>query len=159
MLHHSMYQIETSAEIDKYDTSLTWINPFIPNDFDKYYNSQFNSIKLNWDGTEDKVNDVLLTITRDIIDYNYLVRFQIFKVKWFVYNFLRKMLYIAMHKDYYISKSNKSYNIDETTLSTVKSIIDTLNRIPTLPLPYQIKSYLEDIFFTYLFGKYVRWVQ
>lgn len=124
---------------DKYASS-TWINKYIPNDFFKYYNSQFNSDTINWDGTEDEVDDVFLSTKQAVIDHNYLFRFSLFKLKWFIHNIFKKMLYIAVHRDEYLRNSNHK------PLAVIQEQLSSFNN---LPFPNRIQEYLEPIFSAY----------
>lgn len=124
---------------------LKWISKFIPANFYKYYNSQFNSKSLNWDGTEDEMNSVIMSVTQEIIDYNYLIRLQLFKLKWFVYNLFKKMLYIAEHKNYYLLTSH-NYFENDITLFTIQ---EDLRRLVNHSFPRHITTYLKFIFHAY----------
>jgi len=126
-------------EKDKYAPS-TWVNKYIPNDFFKYYNSQFNSDTINWDGTEDRVDDVFLSTKQAVIDHNYLLRFSLFKLKWFVYNIFKKMLYVAVHRNEYL------LNPGHETLTAIQK---QLSRFNDLPFPKRIREYLKPIFAAY----------
>lgn len=127
-------------------TPLIWTNTFIANDFYMYYKSQFNSNVINWDGTEDKVDNVFLNIKQNVIDHNYLIRFQLFKIKWFIYNIFKKMLYIAIHRKYYTLSPSNYFDYNEITLTTLE---DDLLRLLKLPFPFSISNYLKPIFSAY----------
>lgn len=127
-------------------TPLMWTYTFIANDFYMYYKSQFNSNVINWDGMEDKVDNVFLSIKQNVIDYTYLIRFQLFKIKWFIYNIFKKMLYIAIYRKYYTLSPNNYFDYNEATLTILN---DDLLRLLKLPFPGSIGSYLKPIFKAY----------
>lgn len=127
---------------------LSWVDKFIPNYFSKYYNSALNSKTINWDGTEDRVNDVALSVKEDNIDYDYLVRFQMFKLKWSVYNVFKKMLYIAVHRVDY-QQLEAQYFIGPEDPVVLGTILDDLTKIQRLPFPKPIRKYLTPIFLKY----------
>lgn len=123
--------------------STDWVDKFYPDDFFMYYNSKFNLVTINWEGTEEKVNDVLMSITQDVIDYSYIERFYLMKLKWFIYNIFTKMVYVAENKNYLYPATTKS----QITLSTIR---DDFLKISKLTFPILIRAYLSPIFITFM---------
>jgi len=140
-----MNLVEILNETTKY-APLTWIEKFIPNDYFKYHNSRFNSKRIYWDGIESKLEDVLLNLNENkyIIDNNYLVRFILLKLKWFVHNVFKKMLYIAIHFNVY--PFDEVFNETNRTLLQIK---DILSMFQSLSFPELIKKYLNFIIHSY----------
>lgn len=135
--------IDHISEVERKSLSMDWMDKFYPDDFFMYYDSIFNFKKINWDGTEELVNDVLTTMTQDVIDYSYIERFYLMKLKWFIYNIFTKMMYIAENKNYIFTLTNKS----QITLTTIQN--DFLE-ISKLTFPKLIRLYLSPIFTTFM---------
>lgn len=130
-LHRSLDESSSTA-------LLWWADRYFPGDIFMFYNSTLNTNKINWDGTEVRIEDVLLTVNgRDIVDYDQLVRFQLVRLKWSVYNVFKTMLYVADNR--------RAYPIND--LSTIKN---DLLKILTVSFPKPIQEYLQLIFAEYI---------
>lgn len=123
--------------------TLTWVNKFIPNDFSLYYNSQFNSKTINWDGSEYTLNDVLINIKHGVIDYNDLIRFKVFKIKWFIFNLFKKILYVLVNRNKYSESSR--HTSDTSNIITMETIKSDVSRFRYLQVPGPIKVYLLTV--------------
>lgn len=128
---------------DEVDAVLAWVDVLIPNSYFYYYDSEFNSNILMWNGIENHVDEVALSILQDVYDYDYLVKFQIVKLKWLINNVLKKMLYIVQHIDRF-----KSTNSEDGIITFFK-INKKLKNFKNLAFPSFICQYVNTAFAVY----------
>lgn len=110
---------------------------------------QINSNKINWDGTERTVNDIVTILEHDIISFNHIVRLQLFIIEWLFYNILKKMLYMSTCKIVQ-NQEKHTENNEKREEITFLTINDDLLKIQNLPFSESIKQYFSQIITVFL---------
>lgn len=117
---------------------LSWVRKFVPNAYFNY-DIEFNSNTVAWNGVDEYVANVGRSITWNVIDYNYLVKFQMRAIKWLVHNVFKKMMYTHLLRG--------SGTSDEHEFSQIN---DDFELFRNLSFPSRIQSFIDPIFLKYL---------
>lgn len=125
--------------VDRYSS---WVRKFVPNAYFDY-NIEFNSNVILWNGVENYVAGVGSSIARNVIDYNYLVKFQMITIKWLVHNVLKKMLYV--HRLRGTSSGSRASDVD-----MFSNINNDFELFRNLTFPSRVKSFIDQIFLKFL---------
>lgn len=124
-------------EIESY--SLSWVNKFLPNSYFNYYDEEFDSGFVFWNGNEKHINDVSLSITQSVINVYHIIKYQIFCLKSMIYYVFKKMLYIAHHMHRFLSEN------DTNTLLIIKRVLKKFSCL-TFPstIHINVKTTIEN---------------
>lgn len=133
------FNVVVNGEVDSY--SLSWVDKFIPNNYFNYYDEEFNSGNVFWNGIEKHISNVTLSITEGVIDIYHLVRYQILSLKLMIYYVFKKMLYITHH-------FNRVLSDNATILSNIQEILKMFSllsfpSIINVDVKITIKNYME----------------
>lgn len=97
-----------------------------------------------WDGSKNSIYEVCTNIYKSanaVVDYQQLVRFQMFEIKWIITNVFEQLFFIVLKYD---------VSTDENHINYGDYIKNKISYIKNLPYPESINSYIQNYLHQYL---------
>lgn len=99
-----------------------------------------------WDGSKNSIYEVCTNIYKSanaVVDYQQLVRFQVFEIIWIITNVFEQLFFIVLKNDVSIDENKNHINYGN-------DIKNKLSLFENLPYPESISSYIQSYLHQYL---------
>lgn len=99
-----------------------------------------------WDGSKNSIYEVCTNIYKSanaVVDYQQLVRFQVFEIKWIITNVFEQLFFIVL-------KNDVSIDENENLINYGNDIKNQISLFKNLPYPESISSYIQSYLHQYL---------